>query len=57
MHVNVTVTGVLFQPFELGVGDRDAEMDGGMKGATVKVTVAVAGEFWAPVAVTVTCPV
>jgi hypothetical protein len=55
--VNVTVTVELFQPLLLGLGAAAAEIDGGTNGDTVNVTVAVAGEFWAPLAVTVTCPV
>jgi hypothetical protein len=56
-QVKVTVTFDLFQPLLFGAGDADAVIDGGMKGATVKVTVAAAGDPCAPAAVTVACPV
>lgn len=57
MQVKVTVTVESFHPLLLGLGEAAAEIDGGTNGDTVNVTVAVAGEFWAPLAVTVTCPV
>lgn len=57
MQVKVTVTVELFQPWLFGDGEADAEMEGGTNGATVNVTVATAGEPWAPAAVTVRWPV
>ena len=57
MHVKVTVTVELFQPLALGAGEADAVIEGGTNAVTVKVTVATDGEFCAPGAVTVTCPV
>jgi hypothetical protein len=42
--VKVTVTGELFHPLLFAAGFTDAVIDGGTKGATVNVTVVVAGE-------------
>ena len=46
-----------FQPLAFAAGAASAVIDGGTKGETVNVTVETAGEFCAPGAVTVTCPV
>ena len=41
-HVKVTVTGELFQPAELGKGDRAAVITGGVDLTIFSVTLAVA---------------